>query len=61
MKGTIMYTPPGMTEDEYRRWLVEAHRRYYLRAGYVLKQLSKIRSPEDLRRLWSGFRAVTDL
>jgi len=61
MKGTIMYTPPGIAEDEYRRWLVDAHRRYYLRVGYVLKQLSKIRSPEDLRRLWSGFRAVMDL
>ncbi|WP_455285710.1 B12-binding domain-containing radical SAM protein [[Eubacterium] cellulosolvens] len=61
MKGTIMYTPPRMTEREYRTWLVKAHRRYYLRPGYILRQLSKIRSVEDFRRLWSGFRAVMDL
>jgi len=61
MKGAIMYTPPGMTEEEYRKWLVRAHRRYYLRAGYIIRQLSKIRSFEDIRRLWNGFVAIRDL
>ncbi len=61
MKGTIMYTPPGIREDQYRRWLVQAHRRYYLRGRYVLRQLAKIRSTEDVRRLWNGFLAIMDL
>ena len=61
MKGSIMYTPPGVTEEEYRKWIVEAHRRYYLRPGYILKQFSRIRNFEDIRRLWGGFRAIADL
>lgn len=61
MKGTIMYTPPGISEDQYRKWLVQSHRRYYLRGRYVLRQLAKIRSIEDIRRLWNGFLAVMDL
>jgi anaerobic magnesium-protoporphyrin IX monomethyl ester cyclase len=61
MKGTIMYTPPGMTEDEYRRWLVRAHRRYYLRTRYIMRQFSRIRSFEDIRRLWNGFVAIRQL
>jgi anaerobic magnesium-protoporphyrin IX monomethyl ester cyclase len=61
LKGTIMYTPPSMTEGQYREWLVTAHRRYYLRARYIARQLSKIRSFEDIRRLWEGFLAIAGL
>ena len=61
MKGNIMYTPDGITEEQYRDWLVKAHKKYYLRPRYVIKQLSSIRSAEDVKRLWDGMRALTSL
>jgi hypothetical protein len=56
-----MYTPPGMTEEGYRKWAVEANRRYYLRAKYIAKELSSVRSLEDVRGLWNGFLAIGGL
>ena len=61
IKGAVMYTPPGMTEESYREWVAKAHRRYYLRPRYILKELSNVRGSEDLRNLWSGFLAIAGL
>ena len=61
LKGKIMYHPKSMTEDQYREWLIESHKRYYMRPRYILKQLSGIRRPEDAKRLWEGFQAVAFL
>jgi radical SAM superfamily enzyme YgiQ (UPF0313 family) len=61
LKGAVMYTPPGMTEESYRKWVADAHHRYYLRAGYIAKQFSSIRSLEDVRNLWNGFLAIAGL
>lgn len=61
LKGKIMYCPNSMTEDQYRKWLIESHKRYYMRPKYIMKQFSAIRSPDDVRRLWDGFRAVAFL
>ena len=61
LKGEIMYTPPGMTEESYKKWAIEANRRYYLRARYIAKELSSVRSLEDVRGLWNGFLAIGGL
>jgi anaerobic magnesium-protoporphyrin IX monomethyl ester cyclase len=61
LKGKIMYHPDSMTEDQYRKWLIESHKRYYLRLRYILKQLNGIRGLEDVKRLWDGFRAIAFL
>jgi anaerobic magnesium-protoporphyrin IX monomethyl ester cyclase len=61
MKGAIMYVPNGVTEEEYRKWLVKAHKRYYLRPRYIARQLYGIRSSDDVKRLWQGMRAVAFL
>lgn len=61
LKGKIMYHPKSVTEDQYREWLIESHKRYYMRPKYILKQLSGIRRPEDVKRLWEGFQAVAFL
>jgi anaerobic magnesium-protoporphyrin IX monomethyl ester cyclase len=61
LKGKIMYHPDSMTEDQYRKWLIESHKRYYLRPRYILKQLAGIRGPEDAKRLWDGFQAIAFL
>lgn len=61
LKGQIMYHPDTMKDDQYRKWLIQSHKRYYMRCRYVWKQLSRIRSLEDVRRLWEGFRAIASL
>jgi len=61
LKGKIMYHPDNMTEDQYRKWLIESHKRYYLRPRYILKQLAGIRGPTDVKRLWDGFQAIAFL
>jgi radical SAM superfamily enzyme YgiQ (UPF0313 family) len=61
LKGEIMYVPPGMTEESYRKWAVNANRRYYLRARYIARELAGIRSFEDVRGLWNGFLAIGGL
>jgi anaerobic magnesium-protoporphyrin IX monomethyl ester cyclase len=61
MKGSIMYTPNGLTEEQYRDWLVKAHKRYYLRPRYMMRQLTSVRSGEDVKRLWQGMCALAFL
>jgi anaerobic magnesium-protoporphyrin IX monomethyl ester cyclase len=58
LKGAFMYIPEGITEEQYRDWLVKAHKRYYLRPRYLLRQMLSIRSAEDVNRLWQGMKAV---
>jgi anaerobic magnesium-protoporphyrin IX monomethyl ester cyclase len=61
LKGALPYVPEGISEADYRNWLVEAHKRYYLRTRYIARQLSGIRSVEDVKRLWQGMQAVAFL
>ncbi len=61
LKGAFMYIPKGITEEQYRDWLVNAHKRYYLRPRYILRQMASIRSAEDIKRLWNGMNAVAFL
>jgi anaerobic magnesium-protoporphyrin IX monomethyl ester cyclase len=58
LKGKFRYIPEGIGEEEYREWMVKAHKRYYLRPRYILRQMSHIRSTEDVGRLWDGMRAL---
>jgi len=57
----IMYCPEGVDPEEYRKFIDNAYRRYYLRPAYIMRQLSNIRSFEDVRRMWRGFLAVAGL
>jgi radical SAM superfamily enzyme YgiQ (UPF0313 family) len=61
LKGALPYIPDGISETDYRNWLIKAHKRYYLRPRYIARQLSGIRSAEDIRRLWEGMQAVAFL
>jgi anaerobic magnesium-protoporphyrin IX monomethyl ester cyclase len=61
LRGSPLYVPDWITKQRYSEWLVNAHRRYYLRPRYILKQLSQISSFEDVRRLWHGLEAVAFL
>ena len=61
LKGALPYVPVGISGEDYRNWLVNAHKRYYLRLRYIARQFSNIRSFEDVRRLWNGMQAVAFL
>lgn len=61
LKGTVMYTPTGMNEESYRKWVRDAHRKYYLRPRYIAMELASISNFEDIRNLWTGFLAIAGL
>jgi anaerobic magnesium-protoporphyrin IX monomethyl ester cyclase len=61
MRGAIMYVPNGITEAQYRKWLVKAHKKYYLRLRYIARQLFGIRRAYDVKRLWQGMQAIAFL
>jgi hypothetical protein len=56
-----MYTPEGMSEEQLRKFVDNAYKRYYLRPRYILKQMEQIRSLTDIKRLVDGFFAVYNL
>ncbi len=56
--GTVMYLPPNVDGKMYHKWLDKSYKRYYFRPRYLLKQLSQIRSFQDIERLSRGFKAV---
>lgn len=40
---------PGLTKEDLKMAIVKANRKFYMRIGYLAKQLSKIRSPYELK------------
>ena len=59
--SVMMYVPDGVSEAEYRKFLDTSYRRYYLRTGYIWKQLKGIRSIGDINRLYLGYKAIKGL
>lgn len=59
--GLIMYSPDGVDPEEYRRFIDDAYKRFYLRPAYIARQLRQIRSIEDVKRMFHGFFAITGL
>lgn len=59
--SAIMYIPESISEENYRKFLDTSYRRYYLRTGYIWKQLSGIRSIGDIHRLYLGYKAIKGL
>lgn len=52
MEGTLpfpRFTPRGLTPELLDKIDIQAHRRFYLRPGYILRRLRGIRSLRDLR------------
>jgi len=54
----ILYNPPQITKEEFIRYLNECYRQYYMRPRYISKQILKMRSFEDFKRMINGFLAV---
>lgn len=57
----IMYVPPGVDREEYQKLLDSSFKQFYLRPRYILRQISQIRTFEDIKRLFSGFLAIFNL
>ena len=58
----VTYVPSGYRDKEELESIIEeAYRRFYLRSGYFVKHLRKIKGLEDMRRYWSGFRFLRGL
>jgi len=53
-----VYVPKGITEEQILQMHRNAYRSFYLRPGYILKQIKNIRSLSDIKRLVNGARAV---
>jgi len=53
----ITYVPAGYQDaKEVEAMVRKAYREFYLRPGFFLKHLKKIKTSEDIQRYWDGFR-----
>ena len=54
----LHYVPDGLTEDYIKKSIARAHKEFYLRISYILRQLLSIRSMWDIKRYWLGFKTI---
>jgi radical SAM superfamily enzyme YgiQ (UPF0313 family) len=54
----LAYVPRGMKEGELKKAIVWAHKSFYLRPGYILRQLRFLRNISDIGRYWRGFKTI---
>lgn len=55
-----VFIPKGYSNaDEIKKIEQEAMKRFYLRFGYLIKSISKIRSFEDIKRYYNGLKLVS--
>ena len=53
-----IYVPKGVTKEQLMKMHRKAYRSFYLRPKYIFKQFAEIRNYDDVKRLYSGFRAI---
>ncbi|MFH1799358.1 MAG: radical SAM protein [Candidatus Omnitrophota bacterium] len=59
---SVTYVPAGYKNaGEVEAMIRKAYRKFYLRPGYFLKHLKKIRTSEDVKRYWDGLRFLSGL
>jgi len=54
----LHYVPEGLTEKDLKGAIVDAHRDYYFRPSFILRQSLNIRNLGDIKRYWQAFKAV---
>ena len=58
----ITYVPAGYKDaGEVQAMVRKAYRRFYLRPGFFLKHLRKVRTSEDVKRYWDGLKYLSGL
>lgn len=60
-EAEIPYVPSGLTEEELKERISYAHKSFYFRPRYIIRQLLRTRKVGDVKRYISGFRAVVGL
>jgi anaerobic magnesium-protoporphyrin IX monomethyl ester cyclase len=58
---SILYSPKSISPEEFSRLVDKAHREYYLRPSYIIRQAARIRSLTDMERMARGFLAIAGL
>ena len=53
-----VYMPKGVTKEQLLKMHKKAYKSFYLRPKYIFNRLLEIRSIDDVKRLYMGFRAV---
>jgi len=55
------YVPKGLTHETIKHYQTEAYHAFYMRLGFVLRQVLGIRSLSDIRRYMTGLAVVRNL
>ncbi len=53
-----IYTPSWTDAEGMERFINDAHRRFYMRPGYILRQAASVRSLTDISRMARGAAAI---
>jgi len=59
--SAVIYTPEGISREEFKKFLDRAHREFYLRPRHILKRLVSTRTLAELRGQIHGFFAIYNL
>ncbi|MBU1627757.1 B12-binding domain-containing radical SAM protein [bacterium] len=57
----MAFVPEGWTEDELKEEIVKAHKSFYLRFSFLLRQILQIRSFLDIRRYLRAFKVIISM
>ncbi len=57
-KSRLAFVPDGLTEKQLKIMILKAHKEFYIRISYILRQALSIRSWSDMLRFWRGFKAI---
>ena len=57
----LHYVPEGLTEEYIKNSIKRAHKEFYLRPRYILRQLLSIRSLTDINRYWEAFKTIVGM
>lgn len=59
--SAIIYVPEGIDKDDFRKFLDQAHREFYLRPRHLLRRLLSTRTFTELKGQINGFFAIVRL
>lgn len=57
-QSKLAYVPEAFTEERLKMMISKAHKEFYLRVSYILKQIFSIRSWSDIVRYLRGFQVI---
>jgi len=58
IQSSFIYTPEDLTEDDFRNFLENVHKKFYLRPSYILKRLKNIKTVDQFWGHVRGFFAI---